>query len=137
MKPKIISSPFTTIRSELSGAVVHTSTSWVIIRRDNGVLIDQSLEDTENKTTWTPTVELDGSTDYIVKVTYHVDNPKVADLTVSKVFTTAKKYISTPKIKLAYSPDGTKVLLQAEEPTVHNSDDTVTSTSWVLKNNAE
>lgn len=137
MKPKIISSPFTTVRSELSGAVVHTSTSWVIIRRDNGVLVDQSLEDTENKTTWTPTVELDGSTDYIVKVTYHVDNPKVADLTVSKVFTTAKKYITTPKIKLAYSPDGTKVLLQAEEPVVHNSDDTVTSTSWVLKNNAD
>ena len=122
---------------EEDGVVVHTSTSWVIIRRDNGVLVDQSLEDTENKTTWTPTVELDGSTDYIVKVTYHVDNPKVADLTVSKVFTTAKKYITTPKIKLAYSPDGTRVLLQAEEPTVHNSDDTVTSTSWVLKNNAD
>lgn len=130
LKPSIQLSPFKTINASVVGEINHESTSYKVVRVDNGATVYTLSKSKQYLTGITLPEPLESGVEYRAEVTYHADNPLVEPKTAFYTFITAAVEIEQPSVELVIAPDRSKAELVSSPFKIINSDETHVSTTW-------
>lgn len=130
LKPSIQLSPFKTINASVVGEINHESTSYKVVRVDNGATVYTLSKSKQYLTGITLPEPLESGVEYRAEVTYHADNPLVEPKTAFYTFITAAVEIEQPSVEVVIAPDRSKAELVSSPFKIINSDETHVSTTW-------
>lgn len=136
LRPTISSSAF----SITGDSDTHRASDWQIsTSSDFSAVVQSSIGDTVNKTSWTPIQKLNPETVYYVRVRYEGVNNGYGTWSASRAFKTTAVTVATPSI---VSPNegltlqSNSVVLNSSAFSVTGDTDTHLSTDWQVSTNA-